>query len=235
MTGQELVFVLLAAAGGLAAIGVVTARNLVHAALFLATTLGAVAGVFLVLHAEFVAMVQLLIYVGAIAVLLMFGLMLTRAPIGREALDSQSRGLALAVSTALFAVFAGLIWQGYGDNALVPLRAAATTDLGLALFSHWVLPFELASMLLLAALIGAIVLSRREAGNAPPDVAAEQDTPTTARGPAGQEELDVVPAFPGGDRRSGLGAGAGLGGKTAGSETKSATEAGGTYRPGGRR
>ncbi len=201
MSAQGFVFALLAIAGCAAAVAVVTARNLVHAALFLATALGAIAGVFLVLHAEFVAMVQLLIYVGAIAVLLMFGLMLTRAPIGREALDSQSRGLALAVSAALFAVFSGLIWQGYGGSAPVPLLAPATADLGLALFSHWVLPFELASMLLLAALIGAIALSRREAGDAPSDAAVEQGTPATGRGPAGQEELDVIPAAGPGGRR----------------------------------
>ncbi|MFN2557181.1 MAG: NADH-quinone oxidoreductase subunit J [Nitriliruptorales bacterium] len=200
MTAQELVFVLLAAACGLAAVAVVTARNLVHAALFLATALGAVAGVFLVLQAEFVAMVQLLIYVGAIAVLLMFGLMLTRAPIGREALDSQSRGLALAVSTALFAVFGGLIWQGYASNPPVPLGAATTSDLGLALFSHWVLPFELASMLLLAALIGAIALSRREAGDGPPETGREQRI-AAAGGPAGEEEHEVVPATGPGGRR----------------------------------
>ncbi len=201
MTAQELVFALLAIAGCVAAVAVVTARNLVHAALFLATALGAMAGVFLVLHAEFVAMVQLLIYVGAIAVLLMFGLMLTRAPIGREALDSQSRGLALAVSAALFAVSGGLIWQGYGASAPVPLRAPATADLGIALFSHWVLPFELTSMLLLAALIGAIALSRREAGDSPPDEGGEQGTVATTGGPAGEEELEAVTAAGGGRGR----------------------------------
>ncbi len=201
MIPQEFVFVLLAVASALSAVAVVTARNLVHAALFLATTLGAIAGVFLVLHAEFVAMVQLLIYVGAIAVLLMFGLMLTRAPIGRETLDSRSRGLALAVSAALFGVLAALIWQGYGDATLVALESPPTAELGIALFSHWVLPFELASMLLLAALIGAIVLSRRQSGDSPPATASEQPTPTTGPGPgADDEESQPVPALRGGDR-----------------------------------
>lgn len=195
MTPQEFVFILLAVASGISAVAVVTARNLVHAALFLATTLGAVAGVFLVLHAEFVAMVQLLIYVGAIAVLLMFGLMLTRAPIGRETLDSRSRGLALAVSAALFGVTAALVWQGYANTTLVALDAPPTAALGVALFSHWVLPFELASMLLLAALIGAIALSRRQAGDTPPGPAAEQRTPSTRSGASVAEEDEVVPAL----------------------------------------
>ena len=164
MNTQEVVFVLLAVAGGLSAIAVVAARNLVHAALFLAVTLGAIAGIFVVLHAEFVAMVQLLVYVGAIAVLLMFGLMLTRAPIGREALDSQSRGFGAGVALALFGVMGALIWQAYGDAGRVELAGGATAQVGNALFSHWVFPFEVASMLLLAALIGAIVISRREVG-----------------------------------------------------------------------
>jgi NADH-quinone oxidoreductase subunit J len=186
VSAQDVVFALLAVATGLSALAVVTARNLVHAALFLAVTLGGTAGVFLVLHADFVAMVQLLVYVGAIAVLLMFGLMLTRAPIGREALDSQSRGLGLAVSTALFGVLAALIVQAYGD-ATVPLAGPATADIGTAIFSSWVLPFEIASMLLLAALVGAIVLARREAGESGPEATAERAAAgaTRAEAPAG--------------------------------------------------
>jgi NADH-quinone oxidoreductase subunit J len=167
MTPQDLVFILLAVATGLSAIGVVTAKNLVHAVLFLAITLGGMAGVFLVLHADFVALVQLLIYVGAVAVLFMFGLMLTRAPIGREALDSQSRGLGIVVSATLFGVLGALIWQGYGDMR-VELAGQPLTEIGLAIFSRWVLPFEVASILLLAALVGAIALARREAGESGP-------------------------------------------------------------------
>lgn len=168
MNGQEVVFILLAVATGLSAVAVVVSRNLVHAALFLAVTFAGMAGVFLVLHADFVALVQLLIYVGAIAVLLIFGLMLTRAPIGREALDSQSLGLGIAVSGTLFGVLAALIWQAYGD-ARVELVGAPIADIGTAIFSRWVLPFEVASMLLLAALIGAIVISRRDVGESGPE------------------------------------------------------------------
>ena len=88
---QEWIFTVLAVVGTVAAIRLVTARNVVHAALLLVVSLAMVAGVYLVLAAEFVAWVQVLIYVGAIVVLLLFGLMLTRAPIGREALDNQQR------------------------------------------------------------------------------------------------------------------------------------------------
>lgn len=167
MSPQEIVFILLAVVIGLSAIAVVTAKNLVHAALFLAATLGGLAGVYLTLHAEFVALVQLLIYVGAVVVLLMFGLMLTRAPIGREALDSQSRGLGIAVSVSLFGVLATLIWQSYA-GVTAELVGQPIGEIGLAIFSRWVLPFEVASVLLLAALIGAIVLARRETGESGP-------------------------------------------------------------------
>jgi NADH-quinone oxidoreductase subunit J len=164
VSGQEIVFILLAIATGLSAVLTVTSRNLVHAALFLAATLAGIAGVFLVLRADFVALVQLLVYVGAVAVLFLFGLMLTRAPIGREALDSQNRGLGFGVAASMFGVLVALVIQAFGDAPVAELAGPGIVDIGLAIFSTWVLPFEVVSMLLLAALIGAILLSRREAG-----------------------------------------------------------------------
>ncbi|MEA2556477.1 MAG: NADH-quinone oxidoreductase subunit, partial [Actinomycetota bacterium] len=84
MTGQEYAFIVLAAVGSISAIATVTARNVVHAALYLVVTLSSVGAVYLLLGAEFVAWVQILIYVGAIVILFLFGLMLTKAPIGRD-------------------------------------------------------------------------------------------------------------------------------------------------------
>ena len=164
MTGLDLVFAVVGLITAAAAIKTVTSTNLVHAALFLAVTLAGIAGVFLVLSADFLALVQLVVYVGAVAVLFLFGLMLTRAPIGREALDSDHRGLALGVSGALFVLLSGLIIAAFGDVRVETVADPRITDLGLALFRDWVLPFEVLSMLLLAALVGAIVLSRREDG-----------------------------------------------------------------------
>ncbi|HEX2029414.1 MAG TPA: NADH-quinone oxidoreductase subunit J [Nitriliruptorales bacterium] len=207
MSAQDVVFALLAVAGGAAAVAVVTARNLVRAALFLALALGATAGIFLVLHADFVGLVQLLVYVGAIAVLLMFGLMLTRAPIGREALDSQSRGLGLTVAVTLFGVLAALIVQSYGGSR-VALAGPDVTSLGTALFSRWVLPFELLSVLLTAALVGAIVLSRREAGESgPDDLHAQQEArPAIMGGPEGIAQAHGLRTA---DERESAGAGTG--------------------------
>jgi NADH-quinone oxidoreductase subunit J len=164
MTGLDLIFAVVGLITAAAAIKTVTSTNLVHAALFLAVTLAGIAGVFLVLSADFLALVQLVVYVGAVAVLFLFGLMLTRAPIGREALDSDHRGLALSVSGALFVLLSGLIIAAFGDVRVDTVGGPRTADIGLALFRDWVLPFEVLSMLLLAALVGAIVLSRREDG-----------------------------------------------------------------------
>ena len=157
---------------GLVAVGsallVVTTRNMVHAALWLVVTLGAVAGIYLLLAAEFVAWVQVLIYVGAVVVLLLFALMLTKAPTGPQA-DLNVRRIVPAALVAL--LVAGLLGAtvvaGFAgvridlDNAVV--GSAETT--GATIFEKWVLPFEVLSVLLLAALIGAIVLSRQGPDN----------------------------------------------------------------------
>jgi NADH-quinone oxidoreductase subunit J len=185
MTGHDVVFVLVGLLTAGAAIKTVTSTNLVHAALYLATTLAGIAGVFLVLAADFLALVQLVVYVGAVAVLFLFGLMLTRAPIGREALDSQNRGLALVVSGTLFVVLSVLVVLAFGDVRVEEVAGPAIADIGLAIFSSWILPFEVLSMLLLAALIGAIVLSRRETGESGVEAEATRidlgDAPATER------------------------------------------------------
>jgi NADH-quinone oxidoreductase subunit J len=199
MTGLDLIFAVVGLITAAAAIKTVTSTNLVHAALFLAVTLAGIAGVFLVLSADFLALVQLVVYVGAVAVLFLFGLMLTRAPIGREALDSDHRGLALSVSGALFVLLSGLIIAAFGDVRVDTVGGPRTADIGLALFRDWVLPFEVLSMLLLAALVGAIVLSRREDGESgevedvtrilladDPDLDGVDDADASADGAAGE-------------------------------------------------
>ncbi|HET8525186.1 MAG TPA: NADH-quinone oxidoreductase subunit J [Actinomycetota bacterium] len=163
MTGAEIAFVLIGVAAVVGALRVVTARNVVRAALYLVVTLSAVAGVYLLLSAEFVAWVQILIYVGAIVILFLFGLMLTKAPIGREALDNQRRGVAFLVGLAILAGLVYLIQGAFDwDAARIEPFEGSVADVGSSIFSRFVLPFEVISFLLLAALIGAIVLSRKE-------------------------------------------------------------------------
>jgi len=161
LTLHEWIFSGLGAVGILAAVRLVTARNVVHAALFLVVSLAMVAGVYLLLAAEFVAWVQVLIYVGAIVVLLLFGLMLTRAPIGREALDNQQRGISAVVAIGVLAGLSVLLWDTFRGSE-IGLAPSRTEEVGSNLFESFVLPFEVVSFLLLAALIGAIVLARKE-------------------------------------------------------------------------
>ncbi|MFG1808725.1 NADH-quinone oxidoreductase subunit J [Streptomyces sp. NPDC049040] len=166
-TGVEITFVLIGLATLGAALLTVTTRQLVHAALWLVVALGGLAVEYLLLTAEFIAWVQVLIYVGSVVVLLLFGLMLTKAPIGRSPdADSENRWVALAVAVAAAAALVWVVVDAFRTtwinlHGVVQGSSRAT---GESLFRHWVLPFEALSVLLLAALVGAIVLSRRDTG-----------------------------------------------------------------------
>jgi NADH:ubiquinone oxidoreductase subunit 6 (subunit J) len=123
--------------------------------------LGAVAGCYLVLGAEFVALVQLLVYVGAIVVLVLFALMLTRAPIGPNREISTSplhRVLAAVLGVGVTALLAAALVPIAGPA--VERRDTSTTQVAEQLFGTWVWPFEVLSLLLLVALIAAMAVSR---------------------------------------------------------------------------
>ncbi|MFP5353409.1 MAG: NADH-quinone oxidoreductase subunit J [Actinomycetota bacterium] len=161
---QEIVFWVLAAAMVLSAIRVVTTRNVVHAALYLVVTLMSAAAMFIMLFAEFVAWVQVLVYVGAIIVLMLFGLMLTRAPIGKGDFDNNQKPLAALVALAVFGVTSWILVQAFDGEQILFARSEGTTarQVGEEIFSKYVLPFEVVSMLLLAALVGAVLIARRD-------------------------------------------------------------------------
>ncbi|MFF3822167.1 NADH-quinone oxidoreductase subunit J [Streptomyces bluensis] len=163
-TGVEIAFLLVGLVTLGAAIVTVTTRQLVHAALWLVVALGGLAVEYLLLTAEFIAWVQVLIYVGSVVVLLLFGLMLTRAPIGRSPdADSGNRWAALTVAIASAAALVWVVVDAFRTTWIdLDGAAAGSTEVtGKALFQNWVLPFEALSVLLLAALVGAIVLSRK--------------------------------------------------------------------------
>ncbi|AXK36192.1 NADH-quinone oxidoreductase subunit J [Streptomyces armeniacus] len=163
-TGVEIVFVLVGIATLAAAVITVTTRKLVHAALWLVVALGGIAVEYLLLTAEFIAWVQVLIYVGSVVVLLLFGLMLTRAPIGDSPdADSGNRWVALAVALAAAATLVTVVVDAFRATWIdLDSSVQGSADVtGEILFRHWVLPFEALSVLLLAALVGAIVLSRK--------------------------------------------------------------------------
>lgn len=167
ITGSEIVFILIGAITLGAALLCVSSRNVVRAALWLVVSLGGLAGLYLVLTAELVAIVQLLIYVGAVVVLLLVGLMVTRAPIGLQPdLNTANRPIAIVVALAAFGLLVAALIDAF-RFAYVDLQISgqgSPETIGAALFGSWVLPFEVLSVLLLAALIGAIAITRRDVG-----------------------------------------------------------------------
>lgn len=188
-TGVEVAFLLVGLATFGAALVTVTTRQLVHAALWLVVTLGGLAVEYLLLTAEFIAWVQVLIYVGSVVVLLLFGLMLTKAPIGRSPdADSGNRWAALTVAVAAAAALVWVVIDAFRATwiDLDGPAAGSTAVTGASLFQNWVLPFEALSVLLLAALVGAIVLSRK--------ATAEMSSPCEL--PSRDRQFPFRPGFP---------------------------------------
>lgn len=176
MTTADFAFYILAALLVGSSLAVVALRNIVHAALFLIVVFGAAAGMFVLLNAEFIAIVQVLIYAGAVAILILFAIMLTQSPTNvRGNPVAKQWWLAGLVSVLLgaaiiFAVSAspGTLVSAGSDPHMVSAGAAGGTvaHIGQLLYSpytySYVLPFEIASVVLLVAIIGAIVIGRGE-------------------------------------------------------------------------
>jgi NADH-quinone oxidoreductase subunit J len=158
------VFLVMGVAVLVAALRVVTSQNVVHAALFLVATLAGVAGLFILLSAEFVALVLVLVYIGAVIVLFLFGIMITRAPTGLDvALDNERKLPAALVALVLFGVLSYTSLVAFGSVEVGGV--GATTDTGTlaeAFLGRFVVPFEVVGFILLAALVGGITLARRD-------------------------------------------------------------------------
>lgn len=195
----QALFIALSAFGLLMALGTVLARNLVNAALFLVAFFFVIACQFVLLEAEFMAAIQVLIYIGAVTVILMFGIMLTRNIQGDETttVTGQWRLLGLGAFGAVCAVLALGInsyepWTELAVRPEFPVTKSTTTPRGQAILSmtptvgremmtRYVVAFELAGLLLTAALVGAVVLAQHDSTdviNAKAETAGE---PATAR------------------------------------------------------
>ena len=167
MTLVEVVMLAVGVLGGASALLVVTARNVVHSALYLVIALLAVAGTFLLLGAEFLAWAQVLVYVGAVIVLILFGLMLTRAPIGPMAQGNElGRVWPVVISGGLFVFLSVVIFLSFGSTTL-PVTPTTTAALGEVLYVSWAFPFMALGFFLTVALVGAIILARKEEGEGP--------------------------------------------------------------------
>jgi NADH-quinone oxidoreductase subunit J len=158
-SGPLIAFALLGMVAIIASLGVVLAPNVVQAAVSLVGALLAVAGLYVVLLADFLALVQVLIYGGAVTILLLFALMLHR--VGRDpTLDNRQKPLAAlaALVSGGFLLLAAILtpWP----VAAFPPEQVSLPLLGTVLFGTWALPFEVVSLVLLVALIGAVVIAR---------------------------------------------------------------------------
>ena len=164
LVAQNIGFGVIALLMIIGALRVVTVNNVVHAALWLVVVLSGAAAQYLLLSAEFVAITQVLVYVGAVMVLFLFGTMLTRAKIGAESdLNNKTWAMGIPVALLMLGVMTWVLIDGFGDEKLpnpdqqVPVHALSDD-----IFGPYLLPFWALSFVLLVAVIGAIVLARKD-------------------------------------------------------------------------
>ena len=164
MNFSQVVFVILSAMALIGAVGVVTNRNLFRAALFLILSFVGVAGFYILLEAEFLAMVQLLVYVGAISILIIFAIMLSRRIMSSEFRASNEQWLiALVAAAILLGVLLAILLQvNWPTDPVADVPDNLIVELGKALVApgQFLLVFEVASVLLLVALVGAVIIAR---------------------------------------------------------------------------
>ena len=161
---QNVGFYIIAAVMVFGALRVVTGRHVVHAALWLVVVLGGVASQYLLAAAEFVAISQVMVYIGAVMVLFLFGIMLTRATIGEESdLNNKNWSIGIPVALLLAGTLVWVIVDQYGGEVLAsPEEPMSTTAISDVFLREGLVPFLALSFVLLAAAIGAIVLARKD-------------------------------------------------------------------------
>ena len=202
MTTADVLFALLGVVAAGSGMLAVSTRNLVHSALWLTVTMAALSGCYLVLGAELVALVQLLVYVGAIVVLVLFALMLTRSPVGRSEEHSvgvRGRLAAFVVASATTGLLLAAFVVAFGRRT-AHLDAGSSVNLAQHLFAEFTWPFEVLSLVLLAALVGALAMVTQPEPDEPTRTDRDATQPPAEPAPTRQdvdpdETLDdVVPA-----------------------------------------
>jgi NADH-quinone oxidoreductase subunit J len=161
---EDALFWILAAVMLGAALLVVTMRDIIRCGLAMMVSFGALAGIYVVLGAPLIAAAQVIVYIGAISVLILFAIMLTQTKAAPSRLVFQTQAVPAAISSIVIAVVIALAIGGT-DWGEVPERLRVATDaLSQVLFNDFVLPFEIVSVLLLAAVVGGVFLAKREPG-----------------------------------------------------------------------
>lgn len=160
---QHIGFGIIAAVMIVGALRVVTTNNIVRAALWLVLVLSGAAAQYILLAAEFVAVTQVLVYVGAVMVLFLFGTMLTRAQIGHEReLNNKNRVIPGVVALMLAGILGYVLIDAYRASKLPESSPVSTAGISDSIFSTYLLPFWALSIVLTAAVVGAIVLARKD-------------------------------------------------------------------------
>ncbi|MBI3668590.1 MAG: NADH-quinone oxidoreductase subunit J [Acidobacteria bacterium] len=163
MSAELAVFLVLAALAVAGAVSLIVQRHPIHSALSLIVVMVSLAGLYLLLGAEFISAVQIIVYAGAIMVLFVFVIMLLNAGIEeRTNLSRMARYVGLPLGVLLMALLAYAIGRGASSQAPAAAGPAPTKTLAMMLFQDFVFPFELTSILILIAILGALVLAKRE-------------------------------------------------------------------------
>ena len=167
LVAQNVAFGIVALLMIVGALRVVTTKNVVHAALWLVVVLSGAAAQYLILSAEFVAITQVLVYIGAVTVLFLFGTMLTRAQLGKAIdLNNKNWAMGIPVAVLLLGTLTYALVDTFGDDKLIndpkDVPQVNTLQISDSIFSPYLIPFWALSFVLLAVLVGAIVLARKD-------------------------------------------------------------------------
>jgi NADH-quinone oxidoreductase subunit J len=161
---DDALFLGLAGAMILFALMVVSMRDIIRCGLAMMAAFGALAGLYVLAGAPVVAAAQVLVYIGAISVLILFAIMLTQSKVGTTALVFQTQARWAALAAVILAIVLALSVVATSWPSVVGLQETDTKNLALTMFKSYVLPFEIVSVLLLAAVIGGVFLAKRERG-----------------------------------------------------------------------
>lgn len=159
---NDLLFLTMAGVMVIAGLAVVLQRDIIRSGLAMIICFAALAGLYVIAGSPVVAAAQVLVYIGAISVLVLFAIMLTQSKAGPRALVFQTQAVPAAIASVIFALLIGITAVATDWPTQVATQAASAIDIAHTLFADYTLPFEVVSVLLLAAVVGGVFLAKRE-------------------------------------------------------------------------